>query len=132
MTLRPPTVVPIAPDDPLHMVVAAVEGLQRQSLKDLSNLVTKLSDDVAASAVRAENAAQTRAETTISQAGEWTADQIRTAAKEAGEAMAVILEQARQEAIDDIRRLTNALMIGLPLSLLLWTGLVAALWWLFR
>lgn len=76
----------IDPSDPMHAVVQAFEGVQKQAFKEMSVLVTKLSDEVAASSVLAEKAARAKAEQVISEAGVWAADQIRVAGAEAAQA----------------------------------------------
>lgn len=89
----------LTPDDPLYAVVAAVTAMQRQAHKELALLVAKQAEDIAATSVLAENAARAKAEMIITQAGEWSAGQIRKAGSDV--ATALIAERVVREVSHD-------------------------------
>jgi hypothetical protein len=90
------------PDDPLYAVIAAVGAMQQQAHRELGGMVSKLAEDVAASAVLAENAARAKAEMIVTQAGEWAGETIRAAGQEV--VTALLAERAVREINHDIRQ----------------------------
>ena len=96
------TPFPIATDDPAYQIVVAAKEIQAEGLKQLGAIVQRCSDDVAATCAVAEKAARVRAETVITQAGEWAAQRIHSAGESA--AMSVCNEtDTLRNLADDLR-----------------------------
>ena len=104
MTLLPGT----APDDPANLILQAVDEIQKQSLRDLGALVARLSEDIAATAVASEASARAKADSLVTQAGEWAALHIR----QAGDELAVRIHvecSLLDESVRDLRQTARTL-----------------------
>jgi len=130
-----PAATPVAkldPDDPAHAIIAAFEATQKQSLAELSKLVTKLADDVTASSVLAEQAARAKAEGIITQAGEWTSGQIMAAGRLVSGNIASEREASIQHYNTAISTLWTHFVIAGACSGACIGGLVSLLFWWMR
>lgn len=71
------------PADPVFLIASVLMELQDRAGDDIAKLVVEAAAAIAASTAQADTAAHARAERIITEAGRWSAEQIRSAAQDA-------------------------------------------------
>lgn len=102
----------IDPADPLLLVADIVGEMQKEALDRLGAVVKEAADQIATSAVLAENSARARSGTIITDAARWAAEQIRLAGDDAGQQTGRHVEVLLKRAEHAARRATIAAWIS--------------------
>jgi hypothetical protein len=103
-------------DDPVFMAATIVEGVvgeaQKKTLGEISKLLSGFADQIATASVLAENMAKAKAETTVTAAAQWAAEQLKAAGVDAGKLAAGPVEAALEKAERAARTATIAAWVG--------------------
>jgi hypothetical protein len=121
------------PDDPLFIaatiVAASVGDGQKKTQAEFAKLIATAVNDIVTSSTMVSAAAKGHAETVINQAGDWAAEQIRTAAQEAAKTILARCEEqeARVSHLAWVAKIGAWISGGSAITAALFVGIT---WWM--